>query len=136
MLLPAPAIIDCDVLSLDIARVAQALVKGGQFARRGIRRAPGEKSDHRHRRLLRIRRERPRGSRAAEQRDELAPVAHSITSSARAKNVSGIVRRSALAAVRLTTSSNLVGCWTGMSAGFVPLRILSTKSPARRNWSS
>jgi hypothetical protein len=31
-----------------------------------------EKSDHRHRRLLRGRRERPRGSRAAEQRDELA----------------------------------------------------------------
>jgi hypothetical protein len=32
-----------------------------------------EEPDHRHRRLLRPRRERPRG-RAAEQRDELAPV--------------------------------------------------------------
>src|SRR6516165_12193526 len=31
-----------------------------------------EKSNHRHRRLLRVRRERPRRSRAAEQRDELA----------------------------------------------------------------
>ena len=31
-----------------------------------------EESDHRHRRLLRARRERPRGRRAAEQRDELA----------------------------------------------------------------
>jgi len=31
-----------------------------------------DKSDHRHRRLLRARRERPRG-RAAEERDELAP---------------------------------------------------------------
>ena len=36
----------------------------------------------RHRRLLRARRERPRRRRAAEQRDELAPL-HSITSSAR-----------------------------------------------------
>src|SRR5262249_5708618 len=32
-----------------------------------------EKPDHRHRWLLRLRRERPRGCRAAEQRDELAP---------------------------------------------------------------
>jgi hypothetical protein len=40
-----------------------------------------EKSHHRHRRLLRLRRERPRRYRAAEQRDELA-AAHSITSSA------------------------------------------------------
>jgi hypothetical protein len=31
-----------------------------------------EKSDHRHRRLLRTRRQRPRCRRAAEQRDELA----------------------------------------------------------------
>jgi len=52
-------------------------------------------------------RERPCRRHAAEQRDELATRSHSITSSARAKNVSGIVRRSALAAVRLTTSSNL-----------------------------
>jgi len=36
-----------------------------------------EESDHRHRRLLRPRRERPRGSRAAEQRDELAPLTQS-----------------------------------------------------------
>ena len=33
-----------------------------------------EEPDHRHRRLLRPRRERPRGRRAAEQRDELAPL--------------------------------------------------------------
>ena len=41
-------------------------------------------------RLLRARRERPRGRRAAEQRDELAPP-HSITSSARASSVGGTV---------------------------------------------
>jgi len=41
--------------------------------------------------LLRARRERPRGCRAAEQRDELA-ARHSITSSARIRNVSGIAK--------------------------------------------
>jgi len=44
--------------------------------------------DHRHLRLLRARRERPPGHRAAEQRDECAP-AHSITSSASASTFSG-----------------------------------------------
>jgi hypothetical protein len=44
--------------------------------------APLSVADHRHRRLLRARRERPCGSRAAEQRDELASP-HSITSSSR-----------------------------------------------------
>src|SRR5262249_32609267 len=42
------------------------------------------------------RRERPRGRRAAEQRDELAAL-HSITSSARASRLSGTVSPSALA---------------------------------------
>jgi len=42
-----------------------------------------EKHDHRHRRLLRTRGERPRRRRAAENGDELPPP-HSITSSARA----------------------------------------------------
>jgi hypothetical protein len=49
--------------------------------------------------LLRTRRERPR-SRAAEQRDEVAPLhlrRHSITSSARASSVGGISMSSALA---------------------------------------
>jgi hypothetical protein len=38
----------------------------------------------------------------------------------------GIVRPSALAVFRLMTSSNLVGCSTGKSAGFAPFKILST----------
>src|SRR5262249_34053184 len=75
--------------------------------------------------LLRVRRERPRGRRAAEQRDELAPSHHSITSSARASSAGGTVRPSALAVLRLIASSNFVGCSTGRSVGFVPLRILS-----------
>src|SRR5207248_1522037 len=65
--------------------------------------------------LLRTRRERPRRRRAAEQRDELAPVVHSITSSARASSEGGISRPSALAVRRLITSSYLVGCCTGRS---------------------
>ena len=72
--------------------------------------------------LLRARRERPRRRRAAEQRDELAPP-HSITSSARASSVGGTSRPSALAVLRLMTSSNLVACTTGRSAGFAPLRM-------------
>src|SRR5262245_30128375 len=75
--------------------------------------------------LLRARRERPR-SRAAEQRYELAPPHHSITSSARASKLSGTVRPSALAVLRLITSSYLVGACTGRSAGFSPLRMRST----------
>src|SRR5262249_49738643 len=51
---------------------------------------------------------------------------YSITSSARDRNDSEIVRPSALAVVKLMMRSNLVGCSTGMSAGFAPRRILST----------
>src|SRR5262249_50951462 len=80
--------------------------------------------------LLRARRERPR-RRTAEQRDELATL-HSITSSASASSVHGTVRPSALAILRLMTSSNDLGCSTGISAGFAPRRILSTKSAERR----
>src|SRR5947207_399768 len=51
---------------------------------------------------------------------------YSITSSARPSSVAGTSMPSALAVDRLMTSSNLVGCWTGKSAGLVPLRILCT----------
>src|SRR5262249_59900255 len=84
---------------------------------------PGvQKANHRHRLLLRARSERPPDRCAAKQRDELA-TGHSITSSARARKDSGIVRPIVFAALTLTTSSNLVGCWTGRSPGFSPLRI-------------
>src|SRR6516165_10569565 len=64
--------------------------------------------------------------RAAEQRDELATAAHSITSSARASSVGGTSSPSALAVRKLITSWYWVGCWTGRSAGFSPLRTRST----------
>jgi hypothetical protein len=70
---------------------------------------------------LRPRREWPRCGRAAEQRDELAPL-HSITSSAMASIPGGKLKPNALAVLRLITNSNLVGACTGRSAGFSPLR--------------
>jgi hypothetical protein len=53
-------------------------------------------------------------------------VDYSITSSARASSVGGTVRPSALAVLRLMTSSNLVGCITGRSLGLAPLRMRPT----------
>ena len=57
---------------------------------------------------------------------------YSITSSARVRIVGGTVIPIALAVLRLIRSSNFVGCSTGRSAGFAPLRILSMNAPARR----
>ena len=54
------------------------------------------------------------------------PACHSMTSSAVARNQSGMVRPSAFAALRLTTKSYLVGNCTGSSLGFTPLRRRST----------
>src|SRR5262245_52408497 len=51
---------------------------------------------------------------------------YSINSSARASSVGEMVMPSALAVLRLMTSSNFVGCSTGSSPGLAPLRILST----------
>jgi len=79
---------------------------------------------------LRARRERPHG-RAAEQRDERAALHHSITSSARASTLSGNARPSVLAVLTLIVSSYLIGCCTGNSATFAPLRIRSTYDAAR-----
>jgi len=51
-----------------------------------------------------------------------APGDYSITSSAVSTRSREIVRPKLLAAFRLMTSSNFVGCWTGNSAGLAPLR--------------
>ena len=53
-------------------------------------------------------------------------LSYSITSSARERIDGGMVKPSALAVLRLTTSSNVVGCCTGRSAGLAPLAIRST----------
>ena len=49
-----------------------------------------------------------------------SPSIYSITLSARASNVGGTIRPSASALLRLITSSNLVGCSTGISATLTP----------------
>src|SRR6266581_9418329 len=48
-----------------------------------------------------------------------------ITSSAWKRTVGGMVSPRARAVLRLMTSMNFIGCSTGRSAGFAPLRILS-----------
>src|SRR5215470_16667149 len=92
---------------------------------------PKQRRDDGHPQLLRARLARPRG-RGAAQRDEFAPL-HSITSSARCCRNQGTSRPSALAVLRLMTSSNFVGCSTGISAGFPLCKILTTNAAARRN---
>ena len=109
-------------MALDIAVVAKPKPPGLYLGRISNRVRTTEKSDHRHCRILCARRERP-CCRATDYRDELAPP-HSITSSAMESTLSGMVRPSALAVVRLMTNSNLVVCSTGRSAGLAPFRIL------------
>src|SRR5262245_60679239 len=117
-------VFDRDVLTSNIPSFDQASAKPRQQMWSVTRREPIQEPNHRHRWLLRACRERP-CCRAAEQRDELAAL-HSITSSARASSVGGTSTPSALAALRLITSSYLVGACTGRSAGFSPLRMRST----------
>src|SRR5262245_27646399 len=94
-----------------------------------------EKSDHRQ--LLRPCRQRPRRRRGAEEGEEGTAVHgcphHSITSSAKASSGSGMVKLSVLAVLRLMMKSNLVGCCTGRSWGFSPLRIRPEYTPNWRN---
>jgi len=90
-----PAGFDRQVLTIDIAGLGQAFAERRYNIDIRLRGTGVQKSDHRHRALLRTRRKRPR-RRTAEQRYELAPP-HSITSSARPSSGSGMVTRSALA---------------------------------------
>ena len=118
-----PAVFDRHVLSLDVAGFAQSLVERGDNR---LRPRPGEP-------LLRkpitgiafccARRARGHAVTAPPSSEHEVAPSHSMTSSARARIDGGTVRPSALAVLRLMTSSNLVGCWTGRSAGLAPLRI-------------
>src|SRR5262245_978387 len=117
------AFFDCDVLALDEACFRQSLAEYGHESHRVSQGSAAEKADHRHLWLLTPCRNRPRRSRAAEQRDELAPPHHSITSSARATSSGGRSRPRARAVLRLIARSNLVGSSTGRSAALAPCRI-------------
>src|SRR5215471_8702221 len=81
---------------------------------------------------LRVRRVAPPAARALLLRSRVLVCGHSITSSARASSDGGIVRPRAFAVLRMITSSNLVACSTGKSAGLAPVRILFTNPAARR----
>src|SRR5262249_18389019 len=119
-LILGPAVFNHYILTLDNVCRFEALTEYPHPLRHSVRRPGVEEPDHWNRLLLCTRRKRPRcRCAAAEKRDELAPL-HSITSSALASKVGGISSPSAFAVLRLITNSNLVGSWTGRSAGFLP----------------
>src|SRR5262245_6488869 len=129
-----PARVDAHVAPDDPARLRESLLERPDpgLKVRIVRGGVQEHADAPHFfALLRACCERPRRSRAAEQRDERAAL-HSITSSARCCKNKGTSTPMALAVWRLITSSNFVGCSTGRSAGFVPCKILCTNAALRR----
>src|SRR5262245_51949907 len=102
-----PAILHRNIAALDPAQLPQPLDEGGDPRSLAGQRALPHEADRGQPRRLRARRERPcRG--AAEQRYELAAFqfcGHSITSSARASSLSGIIRPSGLVVLRLTRNA-------------------------------
>src|SRR5262249_35460430 len=89
----APALADPHVAAVGPAQLLQALQEGREasLAFRTVRARAHEHADPPHALgLLRARRERPRYRRAAEERYECAPL-HSITSSAIASRVGGMM---------------------------------------------
>src|SRR5262245_6881504 len=111
-----PTKLNDDIGSLDVAQPPELLAERFEGIGECVRILP-QKTDTVHLAgLLRTRGERPH-RRAAEQGDELATSDHSITSSAATSMAGGTVSPSALAVLRLTTVSNLVGACTGRSAG-------------------
>jgi hypothetical protein len=105
------------------AAVLATIPVSGQVTPRGVELSVDQAQAVTYRRARVTARRGWHNRRAPEQRDELAPSDHSITSSAVASSVGGTVRPSALAVLRLMTSSTFADCWTGKSAGFSPLRI-------------
>jgi hypothetical protein len=113
-------------------RLPSILAKCGCVGSIPLRRCAVQESDCRHRRLLRVRRERPSHRRATDERNERAS-SHSITSSARCWSCTGTSNPRVFAVFRLITSSNLIGAWTGRSRGFPPRSTRSTYVAASRN---
>src|SRR5262245_47051863 len=121
-----PARIELDIDAISPAQLPQPLPKCSET---GLRFSIVRIRMHQHAdaphwpRLLRAHRHRPCRRRAPEQRDELAPPDHSLTSSARASTLCGISSLSNFAVLRLITNSKRVGCTTGSSDGFSPFKI-------------
>src|SRR5262249_55785996 len=77
-----PAVFDRHIAAFDKTGVIQSLSNDSDQECIGRPRTAAQDTDNR-KLLLCARRERPRGRRTAEQRDELSPLHHSIISSAR-----------------------------------------------------
>ena len=86
------AVFDHDVLALDEACFLQALTEGGHEVHSVSERGVPQEPDHRHLRLLRARRERPGNRRAAEQRDEIAPLHCPVPPVLRPKDSTALLR--------------------------------------------
>jgi len=97
--------IEADALSINIAKCGQRVAQR-RCRRLVVRRRVDAQDTHERRSRCVLRRCRNRGA----QREEEADGLHSMTSSARARINGEIVRPSALAVLRLTTSSKVVGC--------------------------
>src|SRR5262249_48744643 len=108
-------VLDRHVAALGKAGLRQTPAKPLDKFRLRSSRLDVEPADGWLRPLLRPDKERPPGR--TKPRNELPP-SHSITSSARPSSVMGNIRPSALAVLRLMTSSTFTACCTGRSAGF------------------
>src|SRR5262245_40032302 len=114
-----PAILDREVAAFSPAELAQPFQKRGVPLALADAWRRADISDCRHF-LLRPCRDRPRRRCTAEERDKLAATHHSMTSSAMASSDDGTVRPSIRAVWWLMTSSILLDCTTGRSAGLAP----------------
>src|SRR5262249_52477556 len=115
--------LEAQVMTVHIAHICQRLAEHRRTRLVGGWRIDAQHPDKRHLGCV----SGEGRSRSAEcESNENGEANHSMTSSARARIDGGTVRPSNCAVLRLTTSSNRVGCSTGRSAGFVPFKILST----------
>src|SRR5262249_1106195 len=128
----SPPIVEGDVLTFNKAFFVESLANDRNERSVDVRRTAAEQSNHRKRTLLRPCCERPRDRCAADERDELATAAHSITSSASESKLSEIVTPSAFAVFKLITNWNLTVSITGRSAGLTPLSTRPVYTPTRR----
>src|SRR5262249_1477151 len=118
--------LDLDRLALDVTEVTQSLTKGLRQLRAcgQVGRHITDARDLGH--LLGLTTKWSGEEAAGQHPNEGSARRHWMISSARPSSDGGIVRPRALAVLRLMMNSNFVGCSTGRSAGFAPLRILST----------
>jgi len=128
-LLPAPrggeperdSAVETDPLELNERRIALRPPRIGQVLLRRVRDGARPQEEGEPARPDDGRFQRPEGELAA-----WVEQGYSITRSAWRSNVCGIVNPSALAVLRLITSSKRVGCSIGRSPGFAPRRMRST----------